>query len=121
MNYEKQTWQTGDIITAEKLNHIEDGIVNKTGKIEIYDISTDNNNGVAIRASYSDLQKIISNGFIPFFIFVDVEHGERHLICTLSDYGFGGDNLYHANFISINNNYDFTSFDAESEMVYIEK
>ena len=28
MAYEKQTWTTGDIITAEKLNHIEDGIGN---------------------------------------------------------------------------------------------
>lgn len=26
MAYEKQTWNDGDIITAEKLNHIEDGI-----------------------------------------------------------------------------------------------
>lgn len=26
MAYEKQTWQTGDVITADKLNHIEDGI-----------------------------------------------------------------------------------------------
>lgn len=26
MSYTKQTWQTGDTITAEKLNHIEDGI-----------------------------------------------------------------------------------------------
>ena len=26
MSYEKQTWANGDIITAEKLNHIEDGI-----------------------------------------------------------------------------------------------
>lgn len=26
MAYEKQTWQSGDIITAEKLNHMEDGI-----------------------------------------------------------------------------------------------
>jgi len=26
MTYVKQTWQTGDVITAEKLNHIEDGI-----------------------------------------------------------------------------------------------
>lgn len=28
MNYEKTTWQNGDIITAEKLNNIEDGIAN---------------------------------------------------------------------------------------------
>lgn len=26
MAYEKQTWKTGDVITAEKLNHIEEGI-----------------------------------------------------------------------------------------------
>ena len=26
MSYEKQTWKTGDTITADKLNHIEDGI-----------------------------------------------------------------------------------------------
>ena len=26
MGYEKQTWATGDVITAEKLNHMEDGI-----------------------------------------------------------------------------------------------
>ena len=28
MSYEKQTWTTGDTITAEKLNHIENGIEN---------------------------------------------------------------------------------------------
>jgi len=26
MTYVKQTWQTGDVITAEKLNHMESGI-----------------------------------------------------------------------------------------------
>lgn len=26
MAYEKQTWACGDIVTAEKLNHMEDGI-----------------------------------------------------------------------------------------------
>ena len=30
-NYEKQTWSTGDVITAEKLNHMEDGIGNAGG------------------------------------------------------------------------------------------
>ena len=28
MSYEKQIWNTGDIVTAEKLNHIEEGISN---------------------------------------------------------------------------------------------
>lgn len=26
MSYEKQTWASGDVITAEKLNHMEEGI-----------------------------------------------------------------------------------------------
>lgn len=34
MSYEKQTWQTGDIITAVKLNHMEDGIANPGYTVE---------------------------------------------------------------------------------------
>lgn len=31
MAYEKQTWVTGEVITKEKLNHMEDGIANSGG------------------------------------------------------------------------------------------
>ena len=31
MSYDKQTWQTGDVITANKLNHMEDGIASSGG------------------------------------------------------------------------------------------
>ena len=31
MSYTKQTWANGDVITAEKLNHIEDGIAGAGG------------------------------------------------------------------------------------------
>ena len=31
MSYEKTTWETGDIVTAEKLNNIENGIENAGG------------------------------------------------------------------------------------------
>lgn len=31
MAYEKQTWVTGEVITEEKLNHMEDGIANSGG------------------------------------------------------------------------------------------
>lgn len=40
MAYEKQTWQSGDIITAEKLNHIEDGIKDNGPGYEV-DIDSD--------------------------------------------------------------------------------
>lgn len=31
MSYEKQTWNTGDVVTSTKLNHIEEGIANASG------------------------------------------------------------------------------------------
>lgn len=31
MAYEKQTWQTGDVVTSAKLNHMEDGIAGAGG------------------------------------------------------------------------------------------
>lgn len=34
MAYEKQTWECGETITAEKLNHMEDGIANCGGGVQ---------------------------------------------------------------------------------------
>ncbi|MEE0897930.1 MAG: hypothetical protein U0L88_09930, partial [Acutalibacteraceae bacterium] len=31
MAYQKQTWRCGEVVTADKLNHMEDGIENATG------------------------------------------------------------------------------------------
>ena len=33
MSYDKQTWQRGDVITANKLNHMEDGIATGGGGV----------------------------------------------------------------------------------------
>lgn len=44
MSYEKQTWQTGDIITAEKLNHMEEGITG--GTLIIGGFSRDNERNI---------------------------------------------------------------------------
>ena len=44
MAYTKQTWETGDVITAEKLNHMEDGIggTSGAGGILIIHVTYDN-------------------------------------------------------------------------------
>lgn len=44
MAYEKQTWVTGEVITAEKLNHIEEGIAGgsiTTAKVTFANAATD--------------------------------------------------------------------------------
>ena len=70
MAYSKQTWVTGDVITAEKLNHMEDGIASS----DDYDLELDfnfyndaetglisNATGEGIGASFSALcDKILS-------------------------------------------------------------
>ena len=47
MSYTKQTWTTGDTITAEKLNHMEDGISEGGG-------SSGGENVVFVRATQND-------------------------------------------------------------------
>ena len=34
MSYDKNTWVTGDVITAEKMNHIEEGLKNLSDLVE---------------------------------------------------------------------------------------
>ena len=36
MSYEKQTWASGDVITAEKLNHIEGGVANNDDSAPLF-------------------------------------------------------------------------------------
>lgn len=40
MSYDKNTWATGDTITAQKLNHMEDGIANAGGAL-LVNVSVD--------------------------------------------------------------------------------
>ena len=45
--YEKQTWNTGDVITEEKLNHMEDGIASgcSGGGVMIVNVNHDRDTG----------------------------------------------------------------------------
>ncbi len=44
MSYEKHTWQTGETITAEKLNNLENGLADCGKGIEIISASVVENN-----------------------------------------------------------------------------
>lgn len=51
-SYEKQTWTTGDVITAEKLNHIEEGIESGIGTATLtLNVHNESSNGT-IRVLY---------------------------------------------------------------------
>ena len=61
MSYEKQTWQTGDVITQEKLNHMEDGIAD--GEVVIIDAKAVRNDDTwevtEFGSSYNELKELI--------------------------------------------------------------
>ena len=62
MAYEKQTWQTGDIITANRLNHMEDGIADGGGVqlpiVHIYE-TPEMTTTVRLDESFSDLAAMV--------------------------------------------------------------
>ena len=67
MAYQKQNWQTGETITAQKLNHIEDGISNNTGggssdnvlTVEAYFDSSDNR--FKLNKTYRQIEEAFPN------------------------------------------------------------
>ena len=63
MAYEKQTWQTGDVITQEKLNHMEDGIAGAGGDVVIIDAKAVLNDTTwevtEFGSSYNELKELI--------------------------------------------------------------
>lgn len=62
MSYEKQTWTNGDIITAEKLNHIEDGIGSSNEKTADFTIEQSGSNyslSVDVNEFVNQLDQII--------------------------------------------------------------
>lgn len=98
MSYEKQTWQTGDIVTAEKLNHIEDGIVS-SGDVLVVTFTADYHNGayanVTTDHTYTEVKAAIEAGKVVIF--------QQHLnndgeICAQAYAAMFEDFVYAVNF-----------------------
>ena len=64
MAYEKTTWQTGDTITAEKLNNIEQGIVAASGLVT----ATVDDTTVTLDKTGNDIETMVAAGALPYFV-----------------------------------------------------
>jgi len=67
MYYTKTNWKTGDTITADKLNHIEDGIAEGSsgGNITFFPLTYDGTY-YNTTASYNDVYQAMENGVVFF-------------------------------------------------------
>lgn len=71
MSYEKQTWKNGDIITEDKLNHIEDGIAEVGssgggGGMAIHINTVDS--AQVMDKTWQEITDAISAGIIPIVV-----------------------------------------------------
>lgn len=60
MAYEKQTWVTGEVITKEKLNHMEDGIANGGG---VFVIGVNENH--ALDKTWNEIKNAYDSHLVP--------------------------------------------------------
>ena len=59
MAYEPHDWQTGETITADKLNHIENGIMNNSNENNLVILPFDQaGNTIVTTLTYSDITDI---------------------------------------------------------------
>lgn len=67
MAYEKQTWQTGDVVTSAKLNHMEDGIAAAGHIVGTRIDETDWS--VVLTSTWAEVKALCESG--PVYIFSD--------------------------------------------------
>lgn len=122
MTYEKTTWVNGDIITAEKLNKIEEGINQMIGSLPVcvtthYDYTTSYR---IIDKTYKELHDLVSNDiFVYVVITSSSDSGNSYYrLCPIvyigptSQSGFnvtigtigGGGQMYYDNYFASNEN-----------------
>lgn len=70
MSYTKQTWATGDTVTATKLNHMEDGIAGAGGYDAVIrmDVVSGDITATIISGTYASLSSMIANDNVPYIL-----------------------------------------------------
>lgn len=91
MSYTKQTWATGDTITAEKLNHMEDGIASLSG-YDLKAVILSTSDGPSLSSlkgiSYASiLQKYNNMEFINACFVLTFNNGTGHSIYPTRSFG----------------------------------
>ena len=61
MSYEKQTWETGEVITAEKLNHLEGGVGDNSKQI-VFVPCTYANSKITISKNFNEIEELYNSG-----------------------------------------------------------
>ena len=98
MSYAPTEWKSGDVITAEKLNNIENGVVDASKPLFVSLVSEDDGEHFTASVSSTDIESAIESG-IPVFAITAIKFdgmtavGDTQGICfatgTLNTYSHG--------------------------------
>ena len=70
MSYNKTTWQTGDIVTAEKLNKLEDGVADAS---EVFIIGLQEDAPTTLDTTWKEIHDALISGKLVVRIEIDDE------------------------------------------------
>lgn len=115
MAYTKQTWANGDVITAEKLNHMEDGIESAVPAMFIITLEQSGDD-YTIDKTMAEIMSAYNSGLIPV-----VKYGNSFLYLLYEPDGevitFGGITQFNYGFNVI---YTNASFVDEGDGIYVQ-
>ena len=85
MGYTKNTWQTGDVVTAAKLNNMENGIADANSIVLI--VSVIEEDDIYLSNTWQEIHDAIENGKIVYCVRADSDSASRDPIyqCVHAD------------------------------------
>ena len=113
MSYEKQTWANGDVITAEKLNHIEDGVYanSQSGGVLVVHVTWNEAGTEAyLDKTYAEISVAFASDAIVQVIYIGQEGGASGVI---SEWFVGDDGYY----VTVDN-YEYVADTATGVLTY---
>lgn len=107
MSYEKQTWQTGDVVTSAKLNHMEDGIAGggSGGGVLIVNVTVEQEGPdtfevTSVSKTAEEIYSAASSGN-AVFAYISYALDSTVAVLPLMNFAVGAENEHIVNFWSI--------------------
>ena len=94
MSYEPKTWECGDTITAEALNHLEQGVANAGGGGTEPLILTYDYEAHHLGATFGEIKDAVLAGTPVFFKYSPSETYDIYSLDVFSNFNISGDNEY---------------------------
>ena len=107
------TWTDGEIITAEKLNNIENGIDNNNFLITVTP-QEGSNDLFQLDKTYEEILTALTNGKICFILFSSPIPNDNHSYVLYADNCYFDGSKYTVTFANITSSFSYMIFESTS-------